>query len=52
MEQFPEFVTEKRDDPPSRRPSLAAQTGWEAVVFQVEDDPEPESAFSTAAAAP
>ena len=49
-EQFPEFVTSENDETPSQLPPHGRMTGWEQVVFQVED--EPESAFSTAAAAP
>ena len=48
--RFPEFVTGDREEPSSHESISGALTGWERVIFQVEDDPE--SAFSTAAAAP
>ena len=56
MEQLPEFVIANRgesneEEPRSRGPRLLEATGWETIVFQVEDEPE-SSVFSTAAIAP
>lgn len=55
MEQFPEFVVSReeadKEKPRSPGPRLLEATGWETVVFQVDDDPE-SSAFPTAAIAP
>ena len=50
MEQFPEFVTTQDEERSPPGAVVGKLTGWERVVFQVED--EPESALSTAAAAP
>lgn len=56
MEQMPEFVVSNgeplnEEEPRSRGPRLLNATGWESIVFQVEDEPE-SSVFSTAAIAP
>jgi hypothetical protein len=51
MEEWPEFVTEKADGSrDTRRPSTCLLTGWEDVIFILEDDYGLES--STAALAP
>ena len=54
METWPEFV--KDSDVAARRAQSNERTGWETVVFQVEDLPPPpsppESELSTAAIAP
>ncbi len=50
MDTLPEFVTDAEPEMP-RRVSRAQLTGWEAVVFQL-DDEEPGSLVSTAALAP
>jgi hypothetical protein len=50
MDALPEFVKENEPDSP-RRAARAQLTGWETVVFQVEDE-EPGSVLSTAALAP
>ena len=52
MDALPEFVT---DGPEERRATATPKvnlSGWETVVFQVEDEEEPGSDFSTAAIAP
>lgn len=48
METLPDFVTDAEAEMPRRR--SVGWTGWEAVVFQLDD--EPESELSTAAFAP
>ena len=58
MEQFPEFVTapddvttpDDEEDTPSDEPQRGRLTGWEQVVFEVEDESEP--VFTAAASAP
>jgi hypothetical protein len=50
MDSFPEFVKEKTEERPDGLSSRVNLTGWETVVFQVDD--EPESDCSTAAFAP
>lgn len=50
MDTLPEFVKETEPET-SKRTVKAQLTGWEAVVFQL-DDEEPGSALSTAALAP
>ena len=51
MMEWPEFVTEEEES--ARRAIAAGElTGWETVVFQVEDDQDSPSPFSTAALAP
>jgi len=55
MQMLPEFVRDEEDGGVPMRPAvLAGLTGWETVIFQVVEEPEPESdsAFSTAAFAP
>jgi hypothetical protein len=52
MEALPEFVTNAPDERSRSATPKVNLTGWETVVFQVEDDEEPESDFSTAAIAP
>lgn len=49
MEELPEFVTDAEEA--GRPPHL---TGWESVVFQLDDEPEPglSPELSTAAMAP
>ena len=49
---LPEFVVDEECEPRKRQrtPDPVAATGWEAVVFQLDD--EPSSDFSTAALAP
>lgn len=49
MDTLPEFVTET-EDTGAGSPMPGQLTGWETVVFQVDD--EPSSDFSTAAIAP
>lgn len=53
MDTLPEFVVVgsagRREGPVAPQ---GERTGWESVVFQVEDEPDPDSDFSTAAAAP
>jgi hypothetical protein len=56
MEQLPPFVIangeeQNEKEPRSRGSRLLEATGWESVVFQVEDEPE-SSVFPTAAIAP
>jgi hypothetical protein len=52
MDTLPEFVLdvveEWRQTPAPRN----GGTGWETVRFQVDEEPEPSSVFSTAALAP
>ena len=48
---WPEFVKET-DDSARRSVAPAELTGWETVVFEVAEDQEPGSDFSTAALAP
>jgi hypothetical protein len=50
MDTLPEFVKDTEAERP-RRVSRAQLTGWETVVFQLEDE-EPGSLLSTAALAP
>jgi hypothetical protein len=52
METLPEFVKDQENESETARPAARGTglTGWETVIFQVVD--EPESAASTAAAAP
>ena len=60
MDTLPEFVVgagvasaaPREEEPPALPQRQGERTGWERVVFQVEDEPEPDSDFSTAAAAP
>jgi hypothetical protein len=51
---WPEFVKEKNETAPPRAKARgkAELTGWEAVIFQLEDDQEGSSVLSTAALAP
>lgn len=51
MEPLPEFVTNAPEERSSRITATVNLSGWETVVFQLEDD-EPESELSTAAIAP
>ena len=53
MNNMPEFVTDHEETPQPRTP-LAELTGWETVVFELDDADlqDWESAFSTAALAP
>lgn len=49
--EWPEFVTDQEEN--ARRGGAAGElTGWESVVFVVDDDYEEGSDFSTAALAP
>jgi len=50
MQILPEFVTDGAEERPGERATPFGLTGWEVIVFQVED--EPESDLSTAAIAP
>lgn len=50
MDTLPEFVTESETGT-ARREARRDFTGWETVIFQLEDD-EPGSVSSTAALAP
>jgi hypothetical protein len=51
MKEWPEFVTDTEGN--ARRGITAGElTGWESVVFVVDDDYEEGSDFSTAAEAP
>jgi hypothetical protein len=47
---LPDFVTEASEERPGDPGASVERSGWEAIVFQVED--EPESDLSTAAIAP
>lgn len=49
MDRLPEFVTDAGEERQTDT-SPPTLTGWETVVFQLDD--EPESDFSTAAIAP
>ena len=53
MNKLPEFVTEQEEMPRPQSP-LAHVTGWETVVFELDDDDLQlwDSDFSTAALAP
>jgi hypothetical protein len=50
MDTLPEFVKETESETPRRKGGVQL-TGWETVVFQLEDE-EPGSVLSTAALAP
>jgi len=50
MDDLPEFVTGNEEEEPHGPSSSSSLTGWETVVFQLDD--EPESDLSTAAIAP
>lgn len=53
MDAYPEFVQDVRDERRPRAPLYEKNlTGWETVRFQLDEEPEPSSAFSTAAFAP
>jgi len=54
MNTLPDFVTDREEEGRSALSSHVLLTGWETVVFQVDDEPEPApgSVFSTAAIAP
>ncbi len=49
MDTLPDFVTDENETG-AGMPAPAQLTGWETVIFQVDD--EPGSDFSTAAIAP
>jgi len=53
MDTFPDFVTHSDTDT-ARHHARREHTGWEAVIFQLDDlvSPEPGSELSTAAFAP
>ncbi|HEX6086336.1 MAG TPA: hypothetical protein VF266_17535 [Thermoanaerobaculia bacterium] len=53
MNNLPEFVTDE-ESPPRPQSPLAHVTGWETVVFELDDDDLQlwDSDFSTAALAP
>jgi hypothetical protein len=59
MDTLPEFVVAvavesavRREEEPALPQGQGERTGWESVVFQVEDEPGSDSDFSTAAIAP
>gem|GEM_PF-6556026 len=41
MDALPEFVTDAEEGRPSS-PIHGQRTGWETVIFQVDDEPEPD----------
>jgi hypothetical protein len=49
MDTLPEFVTDE-EETGAGSPAPGQLTGWETVIFQVDDEPGPD--FSTAAMAP
>lgn len=54
MNELPDFVTDEAERTPRPQSPLAALTGWETVVFELDDADLQgwESDFSTAALAP
>ena len=52
MQRLPEFVSDQESEEPVRRAATASLTGWETVIFQLDEPDEPGSASATAALAP
>jgi hypothetical protein len=54
MQTMPDFVKDEGEEEPVRRVASTSLTGWETVIFQLVEEPEPgsDSDFSTAAFAP
>jgi hypothetical protein len=53
MQSLPEFVRDDRREEKTVRPAVSANlTGWETVIFQLDEPDEPDSASATAALAP